>query len=393
MRKTPVMPGDDEADHPGPRSDPEAVTDSDPSSLLNTAARALVLGNALASPDALSGLNSEVSALGFNGLPRPWGGWEARSQAVEASSGVLARFQALGSVEDRERSGFLPTGSTPSRTARLDLWNLVSRGKPSRAEAIAWLRLLMTDDEPVAATAAASALSHWQKRGDVPVPEPLAYASGLLDRMGTSTDPTVTMLVQSTAPTEGEPRLVKKPERASGKVGTILHGTFAYPGSWWGPGGDFHSYIRQDVCSHVYSAGMGFAWSGAFKGKHRSVAAKKFADWAATAAGGHLCCVFAHSYGGIIAMMSTAHGVTIDNLVLLSVPAERPAVEWRNVTRAVSLRIHMDLALLAARRRQLFTENVEEFHLPKWFVNHGDSHDPAVWQAERSKANLGLGCP
>jgi len=50
----------------------------------------------------------------------------------------------------------------------------------------------------------------------------------------------------------------------------------------------------------------------------------------------------------------------------------------------------MDLVLLAARRPQRFTENVEEHYLPHWFFDHGDSHDPALWRKEDSTRKLKL---
>lgn len=105
---------------------------------------------------------------------------------------------------------------------------------------------------------------------------------------------------------------------------------------------------------------------------------------------GPLNSVFAHSYGGVIALKATMYGLVIKDLVLLSVPAENVRVEWRSIERAVSLRIHMDLVLLAARRPQRFTENVEEHYLPHWFFNHGDSHDPALWRKEESARRLKL---
>lgn len=114
------------------------------------------------------------------------------------------------------------------------------------------------------------------------------------------------------------------------------------------------------------------------------------AGWAEDTAAGSLHTVFAHSFGGVIALNATAFGLRIDELVLLSTPVETVPVEWRNIRRAVSLRIHWDLVLLAARRRQLFTENVEETLLPRWFFQHGDSHDPDTWRAESCVAKLNL---
>jgi alpha-beta hydrolase superfamily lysophospholipase len=106
---------------------------------------------------------------------------------------------------------------------------------------------------------------------------------------------------------------------------------------------------------------------------------------------GHgLNALFAHSYGGIIALNATTRGLKVKDLVLLSVPAENVPVEWRNIERAVSLRIHMDLVLLAARRRQYFSENVEENYLPYWFWRHDDSHNPEIWQSEKCPEMLGL---
>jgi pimeloyl-ACP methyl ester carboxylesterase len=100
--------------------------------------------------------------------------------------------------------------------------------------------------------------------------------------------------------------------------------------------------------------------------------------------------LFAHSYGGIIALKATTHGLLVNDLVLLSVPAESVPVEWRNIKRTVSLRIHMDLVLLAARRRQYFTENVDENYLPGWFWWHSDSHNPEIWHSEKCPEMLGL---
>jgi pimeloyl-ACP methyl ester carboxylesterase len=144
--------------------------------------------------------------------------------------------------------------------------------------------------------------------------------------------------------------------------------------------------VRQDL----YADGAAFSWSGAYKTKHRELAAERFALWGADVARGRLRTVFAHSYGGLVALNATAYGLRVDEVVLLSTPVENVPIEWRNVGRAVSLRIHMDLVLLAARRRQKFTENVDEHYLPGWFWSHADSHDPEVWTAHGCATSLGL---
>lgn len=377
-----------------PRSDAEAVLDGERSAVLTTAARALVLGNALSSPAALTGMSSDLTALGFaSALPRPWGGWENRVAAVAASDRVLTRYQALDEVAAREQSGYVADGDGPLRQARLPLWNQIASRRASPAEAIAWLRLVLTDSEPLAATAAASALSYWQKRQDVQVPAPLASAVNILDAMQRARDPEVVLLASARNEIDNLPTSAKpaKPVNRE-QVGAILHGTFGWPGRWWDTGGDFHGFVGATLCSHVYSGGAPFSWSGAYRGRHRKIAAERFARWAADVANGQLCCVFAHSYGGVIALMSSAYGTRIKNLILLSVPAETVPVEWRHIDRAVSLRIHADLVLLAARRRQHFTENVEENYLPQWFTAHSDSHRPDVWRAQGCARQLGLSC-
>jgi len=120
------------------------------------------------------------------------------------------------------------------------------------------------------------------------------------------------------------------------------------------------------------------------------VAAERLAGWVDEVIGHGLNAVFAHSYGGVITLNATTHGLTINDLILLSVPAEDTRVEWRNIDRVLSLRIHMDIVLLAARRRQHFTENVEENYIPQWFWSHSDSHDAELWRKDKYPQALGL---
>jgi hypothetical protein len=364
-----------------PRADAEASVGTDDPARLTTAARALVLGNALATRRALEGMQDDVSALGFRGLPRRWGGWPSRIEAVEASDDVLREYNLLDEVRQREALGTAPPVQGTVRGARLPLWNRLVDDRPAVPDCIAWLRLIMTDDEPLTAAAGAVALSGWQRSKDVDVPRPLAAAADLAHALSESADNVARTIAQAALPPSEASVRSAWPRRIEGdkRLGTIVHGTFAWSKSWWEPGGDFHTYVKNDVCTNVYSGGMPFDWSGNYRGQHRKIAAERLAKWAQDAAGGKLCCVFAHSYGGVIALMSTTEGVQIEKLILLSTPVEQVAVEWRNVGRAVSLRIHADLILLAARRRQRFTENVEENYIPRWFVDHGDSHDPSVW--------------
>jgi pimeloyl-ACP methyl ester carboxylesterase len=171
----------------------------------------------------------------------------------------------------------------------------------------------------------------------------------------------------------------------------LVSGTGAWANSWYFTGGDFHSYILKEVRQDLFCGYNAFQWSGAYRKRDRHIAAERLAGWVGDVVGHELNALFAHSYGGVIALNATTHGLRVNDLVLLSVPAEEVRVEWRNIAaRTVSLRIHMDLVLLAARRPQYFTENVEEHYLPHWFWTHSDSHDPEIWEREKCPQVLGL---
>lgn len=380
-----------------PRSDDDAVLDDSPSAIATTAARALALGASLTRPEALQGLNQDLEAIGIRRAPLPWGGWSRRLKIVEESDAVLARYNLLNEVREREAYGWVANQdgeSGPERVVRLDLWHDLATRSSSRGAAVAWLRMLMTDREPVAAAAAAAGLSHWVARKDMQVPVPLSSARKALEHYGESSSPGARQIARAargdSSPVRRLPSTNVEAEVPAGSISTLVHGTGAYTGDWWFVGGDFHSYIKSDVRCDLFSGRNAFWWSGKYDEKHRAVAARRLAGWAEDTASGFLNTVFGHSYGGIIALNATTYGLTMRELVLLSVPAEDVPVEWRRIGRSVSLRIHLDLVLLAARRRQRFAQNVDEHYIDRWFWNHADSHDPDIWQDEDCARILGL---
>lgn len=389
-----------DSDEVSPRSDESAVVDPSGSGVASTAARALSLGAALVASPALVGLEAELAEIGLSRLPASWGGWEERVDIIDRSDRLLAQYGVLDEVKEQERpdaSLMVTSAGSPERGARVDVWAQVA-SEPSPENSVAFLRLLMGDREPVAAAAAAAALSTWRRTPLVSPPDPLLRARALRRAYANSGIPWASEIASASIGDPNTPvdELPDETLDATGlephseSLSMMIHGTAAYAGDWWYPGGDFHSYVLADVRPDLYTGGQSFTWSGAYKQKHREVAAKRLARWAADAHSLQLHTVFAHSYGGIIALRATTFGLQVAELVLLSVPAESIPVEWRNVRRAVSLRIHMDLVLLAARRRQTFTENVEENHLPQWFWRHGDSHSPEVWRDLRCAAQLAL---
>jgi hypothetical protein len=392
----------DAAGHPGgvttpspevsPRRDAQANVDPSVAGALNTAARALVVGAALGTTDALTGMQDDVGAIGFERLPEPWDSWAERADLHDASNVILREYGRIDEIRSREASNWLGDGDQTLRPQRTDLWPRVARG--DRAACVAWLRLLMTDHEPVAAASAATALADWDHEEDAPVPSAFERARQLTLTYTTDERSPMAQQIASAAvgdrfDTETETEVPAPPTEAGkrGTVSLLVHGTAAWKGAWWFPQGDFHDYVLAHIRPDLYSGGRPFSWSGKYKQSHREVAAKRLALWAS---GDSLNTVFAHSYGGVIALLATTHGLTINELVLLSVPAEKVDVDWDRIARAVSLRIHLDLVLLAARRKQAFNLPVSEHFLPRWFRGHADSHDIGIWHEHDVARALGL---
>jgi pimeloyl-ACP methyl ester carboxylesterase len=341
-------------------------------------------------------MEADLSAIGLSALPAFWGGWARRGEIVADSDVVLDQYGLLEEIRQKEEERWIATSSDSydlQRAERVDLWRVVS-AEARQSDAIAWLRRVMTDQEPTAAAAAAAALARWQRRQDIPVPTSLECAHEVLTQYASSDAADAATIAQAALGSENDVQqqiLTDKKSAAEGhSLSIIVHGTAAWSKSWWLTGGDFHTYILQEVRPDLFSGYNAYQWSGAYNKRTRGIASERLAGWAEDTIGDRLNTVFAHSYGGVIALNATTHGLFIRDLVLLSTPAEDVRVEWRNIERAVSLRIHMDIVLLAARRAQCFTENVEENYLPHWFWNHSDSHDPALWSSERCAQELGL---
>ncbi len=161
----------------------------------------------------------------------------------------------------------------------------------------------------------------------------------------------------------------------------LVHGTWARTASWWQPGGDFHTYVLNNVRPDLYAGGDRFDWSGGYSDAARAAAAVDLVSWV-NAHGASGLDLFAHSHGANAAMLATQHGLQAGMLVLLSCPVHpsKYAPDFNHVSRVVSVRVRMDLVILADRGGQRFRDpRIHENILPLWF-DHGASHDPDVWQ-------------
>lgn len=373
---------------------PDTVGADGARAALTDSARCLTLGASLSNRlEALAGIEADIVRLGIESYPTTTS-WEERTTALAASDELLADVGLSETVLRGTSRAQQRIDADALRNAQEALWGQF-RLEESANRAYAWLRSMAMSSEPVVAISADVAMSHWTARKGQEVPSALQTAKNRARRATTSPD----LLGRSIAESAKRPSPHKDDDDTSPAVwtgpttealSTIVHGTSAWAGDWWLPGGEFFEYVASDVRTNLYTAGDRFSWSGRYSQRHRDTAAERFAEWCRAKQAAQVDVLFGHSYGGCIALASTAHGVQVETVVLLSTPDHAPEVEWRNIGRCVSLRIHLDLILLAARKRQFFRTNVDEHYLPRWFVLHGDSHERDWWELGDWPRRIGL---
>ena len=162
----------------------------------------------------------------------------------------------------------------------------------------------------------------------------------------------------------------------------LVHGTFARNQPWWQPGGDFHTYILNNVLPDLYAQPDRFEWSGGYDDWSRVSAGQQLAQWC-TGHGVAQPLLMGHSHGANVIFVATTFGLGTGKVVTLSCPVRWPQYlpDFAQITLPiVSIRVHLDLVILVDGGAQEFTDpRVRENVLPVWF-NHSASHDPAVWQ-------------
>jgi hypothetical protein len=174
------------------------------------------------------------------------------------------------------------------------------------------------------------------------------------------------------------------PRQPEGEAHTslLVHGTFARSQTWWQPGGDFHTYVLDDVLADLYDQPDRFDWTGGYSDAARVDGATTLVAWAARHAVADPL-VMGHSHGANVIFIATTLGLAMREAVLLSCPVRWPQYmpDFSQIRdRTVSIRVHLDLVILADGSGQVFTDpRVEENVLPLWF-HHSASHDPANWQ-------------
>lgn len=161
----------------------------------------------------------------------------------------------------------------------------------------------------------------------------------------------------------------------------LIHGTFAQQSSWWRPGGDFHTYILEEVRGDLYAEPDAFGWSGIYSDAARLLGAEDLIAWL-QARGAVAVDLIAHSHGGSVAMLASHAPLSIGKLVLLSCPVHwaKYSPHFASISETISVRTRCDLVILADRGGQRFHDSrIRERVLPLWF-KHAASHDPEVWR-------------
>ncbi len=163
----------------------------------------------------------------------------------------------------------------------------------------------------------------------------------------------------------------------------LVHGSWARNFPWWQPGGDFHTYLLKTVRDDLYNNGPGiFSWSGLYNDEARRIGAGELVGWVKKRKMNGLNHLFAHSHGGSVAMLASKKGLDIKKLILLSCPVHRKKYmpNFKCVKKVVSIRVRLDLVILADRGGQRYRHaKIREHVLPTWF-NHSATHYPAVWK-------------
>jgi pimeloyl-ACP methyl ester carboxylesterase len=176
------------------------------------------------------------------------------------------------------------------------------------------------------------------------------------------------------------------------RTALIVHGTFARQATWWQPGapGNFHGYLKTMVDPSLYSAADRFDWSGLYSDSARDRAALELVGWVTRHRLDGLD-LFTHSHGGSVAMQANrVGGLRVGRLVLLSCPVhwKRYSPDLSLVRKAVSIRVHMDLVILADRGGQRFpARSIPEIVLPIWF-KHAVTHEQRTWEKHKLPAKI-----
>jgi hypothetical protein len=315
---------------------------------------------------------SDLSRLGFPRLPA--GAPRLQPEALQRVAGV--RFASAPAPTPSR-------GEARTATAALRRAANVFYRDASQETAGALVEVALRHPRELVRVAAAASY--------FPVAADPSRAIAILARGVRSRDP-LTREVAATALARVEPRHTvlapllearrRRSTRRRSRTSLLVHGTWARPAAWWQPpNGNFWQYIHTAVDPNLYGAQDRFDWSGGYSVAARALGGARLTTWVQqhNLAGLDL---FAHSHGGSVSMVASQAGTQVGRMILLSCPVHWPQYmpAFNRVNRVISIRVHLDLVILADGGGQRFYDpRIEEHVLPLWF-DHSLSHDPATWQ-------------
>ncbi len=368
---------------------PDAFARSDDPAILSQAALLLALGAQLSDDESARKVRAaaaEVKVLDI--LPSEDLSWfpipslkgpmpvvdrDIQLNSLQARYGHWVKEKELSGYAEKALPGALADLAErvyrePSPSNAADLMQMSRRSQSPLVRVVAAAALLPTADDP--------GIQRTLEAG-VRESEPLIRE---LAAMALSRIDSEHRLIQS---------LTEKKRGAGASAGAdtsmLVHGTFALNADWWQPGGDFHTYIRQQVRPDLYSKPDRFDWSGGYNDPARQLGTQQLHDWVRerNEAGLNLLC---HSHGGNVAMLATHLGLEIGELVLLSCPANESKYlpDFSRIRRAISVRVHLDLVILGdwlvdGGVQRFRHPQIEENVIPLWF-DHTATHNPEVWR-------------
>ena len=373
----------------GPIPGVVAFQKPDQSAILSQAAQLMVLGMQLrgeVAPDRLPA--DDLTRLGSLSLPVAPGRIDTRRvrAAIATRYSLSEKAMLAGAVGEPITSNVIP--------------DLAVRhfGKPTPLTAAELMEGALQNPNELVRVSAATA--YFDRSS-----EPARLIKVLED--GTRSTDNLTRHVAATALSRVAPEssaldalLAQRPGQATfgaaSHTTAIIHGTWAANGSWWQPGGDFFTYLTKMLPNlqrtpplppappwdAPYGAPDEFRWSGGYSDAARALAANELAQWVSNHNAQGLDLI-THSHGGSVAMLATQPGmaITAKEMVLLSCPVHFPKYEpaFSKVQKIVSVRVHLDLVILADRGGQRFSDpRIQENVLPIWF-DHFATHDPQNW--------------
>lgn len=180
---------------------------------------------------------------------------------------------------------------------------------------------------------------------------------------------------------------VKKPRQTV----MLVHGTWASDSAWYQPGGDFFKHIKA-LRPDLYGAADFFKWSGGWSDGARLAGATALKQWVESRNESGLD-LMGHSHGANVILKATELGLQVGKVVLLACPVhvDKYFPNFAKVqVPVVSVRVHMDLVILADGGGQRFSHpDIKEIVLPVWF-DHGAAHEPQVWKDNKVAQKIAL---